>query len=148
MIIIVNVSTVPHRFISCGLFQSICVHNREYRECWTDVQVFIHRCCVVKHVIVHSMFCLDWNCTWYYSAVERRVLHRLQVLILHAGALRTTSDSVLEIITYKQRCSLETLVLVSRRLEDMKNGLGLGLGLDEKVSTFSRPWWMIIQIAL
>ena len=22
--------------------------------------------------------------------------------------------------------------------------LGLGLGLDEKVSTFSRPWWMII----
>jgi len=25
----------------------------------------------------------------------------------------------------KQRCSLETLVLVSRRLEDMKNGLGL-----------------------
>jgi len=38
-----------------------------------------------------------------------------------------------------QRCSLETLVLVSRRLEDMKKGLGLGLGLDEKVSTFSRP---------
>jgi len=30
-----------------------------------------------------------------------------------------------------QRCSLETLVLVSRRLEDMKNGLGLGL--EEKV---------------
>ena len=26
--------------------------------------------------------------------------------------------------------------------------LGLGLGLDEKVSTFSRPWWMIIQTAL
>jgi len=26
-----------------------------------------------------------------------------------------------------QRCSLETLVLVSRHLEDMKNGLGLGL---------------------
>ena len=46
-----------------------------------------------------------------------------------------------------QGCSLETLVLVSRRLEDMKNGfglgleisLGLGLGLDEKVSIFSRP---------
>jgi len=43
-----------------------------------------------------------------------------------------------------QRCSLETLVLVSSRLKDMKNGLGLerkslGLGLDEKVSTFSRP---------
>ena len=32
-----------------------------------------------------------------------------------------------------QRCSLETLVLVSRRLEDMKNGLGVGLGLEEKV---------------
>ena len=32
-----------------------------------------------------------------------------------------------------QRCSLETLVLVSRRLEDMKNGLGLGLGLEIKV---------------
>jgi len=30
----------------------------------------------------------------------------------------------------KQRCSLETLVLVSRRLEDMKNGLSLGLGLE------------------
>jgi len=29
--------------------------------------------------------------------------------------------------TFHQRCSLETLVLVSRRLEDMKNGLGLGL---------------------
>jgi len=41
--------------------------------------------------------------------------------------------------THGQRCSLETLVLVSRRLEDMKNGLGLGLGLDVKVSTFSRP---------
>jgi len=27
----------------------------------------------------------------------------------------------------KQGCSLETLVLVSRHLEDMKNGLGLGL---------------------
>ena len=52
------------------------------------------------------------------------------------------------------RCSIETLVLVSRCLEDMKNGLGLGLdikvlvlilvlkkslGLDEKVSIFSRP---------
>ena len=62
-----------------------------------------------------------------------------------------------------QRCSLETLVLVSRHFEDMKNGLGLGLcleikvlvlilvlrkksglGLDEKVSIFS----MIIQTAL
>ena len=32
-----------------------------------------------------------------------------------------------------QRCSLETLVLVSSRLEDMKNGLGLGLGLEIKV---------------
>jgi len=31
--------------------------------------------------------------------------------------------------TLHQRCSLETLVLVSRRLEDMKNGLGL----EEKV---------------
>jgi len=30
-----------------------------------------------------------------------------------------------------QECSLETLVLVSRRLEDMKNGLGLRL--EEKV---------------
>ena len=34
--------------------------------------------------------------------------------------------------SHHQRCSLETLVLVSRRLEDMKNGLGLeiSLGLD------------------
>ena len=32
-----------------------------------------------------------------------------------------------------QGCSLETLVLVSRRLEDMKSGLGLGLGLEIKV---------------
>jgi len=43
-----------------------------------------------------------------------------------------------------QGCSLETVVLVSRRLEDMTNGfdlgleikVGLDLGLDEKVSTF------------
>jgi len=38
---------------------------------------------------------------------------------------------------YHQRCSLETLALVSRLLRDKKGGLGLGLG--EKVLTFLRP---------
>ena len=32
-----------------------------------------------------------------------------------------------------QGCSLETLVLVSRRLEDIKSGLGLGLGLGLEI---------------
>ena len=38
-------------------------------------------------------------------------------------------DVAIDLSTWhsKQRCSLETLVLVSRHLEDMKNGLGLGL---------------------
>jgi len=49
-----------------------------------------------------------------------------------ARILLTTTTTT---TTTTQRCSLETLVLVSRRLEDMKNGLGL----DDKVSTFSRP---------
>ena len=52
-------------------------------------------------------------------------------------SMESTADELLG--AWNQRCNLETLVLVSRRLEDMKNGLGLGLGLDEKVSTFSRP---------
>jgi len=36
-------------------------------------------------------------------------------------------DVAIDLSTWhsKQRCSLETLVLVSRHLEDMKNGLGL-----------------------
>jgi len=36
-------------------------------------------------------------------------------------------------LTLLQGCSLETLVLVSRRFEDMKNGLGLGLEIKDLV---------------
>ena len=40
--------------------------------------------------------------------------------------MKISQTSGLSIFFVKmQRCSLETLVLVSRRLEDMKNGLGL-----------------------
>ena len=50
-------------------------------------------------------------------------------------------DSSCSLYLYmKQGCSLETLVLVSRRLEDTKSGLGLGpeiksLGLGQLVLT-------------
>jgi len=73
--------------------------------------------------------------------------------VVYRQAVKYTSTSIAI-----QRCNLETLVLVSRCIEEMKNGLGLGLeikvlvlilafkkrldlslGLDEKVSMFSRP---------
>jgi len=43
------------------------------------------------------------------------------------GRTGDTSPVSPAVVTPMQGCSLETLVLVSRRLEDMKNGLGLGL---------------------
>ena len=46
----------------------------------------------------------------------------------------------------RQRCTLKTLVLVSRRLEDMKNGLGLGL-LKEGVRTIDRPDYLPQEIS-
>ena len=39
-------------------------------------------------------------------------------------------------LSKNQECSLETLVLVSSRLEDMKNGLGLDLDLEESLDIF------------
>jgi len=54
-----------------------------------------------------------------------------------------------------QRCSLEVLVLVSRCLEDMKNGLGLGLEikvlvlvlvLKKKSWSWSWSWWKSLNI--
>ena len=47
-------------------------------------------------------------------------------------------------LSYYQGCSLETLVLVSRRLEDMENGLGL----EEKVLVLVLVLVLIIQTSL
>jgi len=84
---------------------------------------------------VRPHYCTDPDVTWGRGRGCPLIVHNLADLQSGHG-LRCYGNITRTLV---QECSLETLVLVSRRLEDMKNGLGLGLGLDEKVSIFSRP---------
>jgi len=65
----------------------------------------------------------------------------LRIVPSEVGVKRTT------LLTSRVRqgctCSLKTLILVSRHLQDMKNGLGLGLGLVKK--SYLRLWSAVVD---